>query len=187
MVWYALLVSDELITSGVLRGPSHLDVVGAISFGGRRLRRAGHPFQGSAISLCIARKCSPSGLADGRDRAPVPVVRNATVVVPATAKARAPISKIILGICHLPHCGGELAWRISQGAVPEVTGNCLAAIVLNSRIALRQWSSRGQARRPRQNSRPNLAAHYCVQIGHGVAPPACARPRAHQLATGKTW
>lgn len=30
-------------SSGILRGPNHLDVVGAISFGRRRLPRAGHP------------------------------------------------------------------------------------------------------------------------------------------------
>jgi hypothetical protein len=31
-------------------------------------------------------------------------------------------SRIILGICHLPHCG-EIAARIRWGAVPEVTGD----------------------------------------------------------------
>jgi hypothetical protein len=56
---------------------------------------------------------------------PVPtrLVRNANVVVPATAKASAPTNRIILGICHLPHCGRERSGRISRGAVTEVTGN----------------------------------------------------------------
>lgn len=67
------------------RAPYVAPAIWAISFGRQRLPRVGHPLQGSAISLCIARKCSPNGsAAAGRDKVPAPVVRNATVVVPAT-------------------------------------------------------------------------------------------------------
>jgi hypothetical protein len=102
--------------------------------------RALGTLQGSAISLCIARKCSPNGsAAAGRDEVPAPVVRNATVVVPATAKASAPTSRIILDICRLPHCGGELVQRIGRSAVPEVTSKKRPQGALSAAINQEAW------------------------------------------------
>ena len=87
-------------SSGVLRGPSHLDVVGAISFGGRLSRALATRFRAAPSPYALPVNARP------RDRPHRAVLKShhrsfgmPPLVVPATAKASAPTSRIILDMC----------------------------------------------------------------------------------------